>query len=232
MDTTIYIPALAKNQFPRVNLNERFNQDAGDNQINSRVSDFVDSMRRQQDENNHRRIVENDQVANQGNQRHASACRSMVSIPGLEEAQDRMERAILEAEKFKAAIERPPGNIVHNVTQIDKELANTNISDGVQDCFQPLINGNSKFHSLIREQETGSLPIGTGLSNDNFFHLTCHIDSNLKEKIERGDYVDLDKLVPRDRLGVFNSRNGFTGGKQIRMGAERREYFSHASKES
>ena len=40
--------------------------------------------------------------------------------------------------------------------------------------------------------------IGTGLSDDDFFHMTCHIDQNLKRKIEKGDYVDLDKLLPKD----------------------------------
>ena len=44
------------------------------------------------------------------------------------------------------------------------------------------------------------LPIGgvgemQGLSNDDFFHLIRHIDQNLKEKIQRGDYVDLDELL-------------------------------------
>ena len=38
-----------------------------------------------------------------------------------------------------------------------------------------------------------------GLSDDDFFHLTCHIDPNLQQKIENGCYVDLDKLLPKDR---------------------------------
>ena len=42
--------------------------------------------------------------------------------------------------------------------------------------------------------------IGEGLTDDDFFHLTCHIDGNLKEKTGWGDFVDLDKLLPRDRL--------------------------------
>ena len=33
-------------------------------------------------------------------------------------------------------------------------------------------------------------------SDDDFFHLTCHIDSNIREKIEKGDFVDLEKLLP------------------------------------
>ena len=37
-------------------------------------------------------------------------------------------------------------------------------------------------------------------SDDEFFHLTCHVDQNLREKIERGEYVDLEKLLPKDRF--------------------------------
>ena len=29
-------------------------------------------------------------------------------------------------------------------------------------------------------------------SDDDFFHVTCHIDENLKTKIQRGEYVDLE----------------------------------------
>ena len=44
-----------------------------------------------------------------------------------------------------------------------------------------------------------------GISDDDFFHLICHVDPALKTKIENGEYVDLDKLLPRDR--------GFSEGK-------------------
>ena len=40
--------------------------------------------------------------------------------------------------------------------------------------------------------------------DDQFFHVTCHVDQSMKEKIERGDYVDLEKLLPKP----------CTGGKQ------------------
>ena len=37
-------------------------------------------------------------------------------------------------------------------------------------------------------------------TDDEFFHLTCHIDSALRDKIKKGQYVDLDKLLPGDRF--------------------------------
>ena len=37
------------------------------------------------------------------------------------------------------------------------------------------------------------------LDNDNYFHLACHVDENLKEKIEHGEFIDLEKLLPKQR---------------------------------
>ena len=37
--------------------------------------------------------------------------------------------------------------------------------------------------------------------DDKFFHVTCHIDSNLRAKIARGEFIDLEKLVPKDKFG-------------------------------
>ena len=46
-------------------------------------------------------------------------------------------------------------------------------------------------------------------SDDDFFHITCHVDSNLKEKIEKGEFVELEKLLPKDK---FSSSYGFNDG--------------------
>ena len=37
--------------------------------------------------------------------------------------------------------------------------------------------------------------------DDEFFHVTCHIESSIRTKIARGEFVDLDKLLPRDKTG-------------------------------
>ena len=42
------------------------------------------------------------------------------------------------------------------------------------------------------------------LEDDDFFHIACHVDQNLKDKIERGKFVELEKLLVRDR---FRRRN-------------------------
>ena len=38
-----------------------------------------------------------------------------------------------------------------------------------------------------------------GMTDDNFFHLTCHVDGTLIAKIEKEEFVDLEKLLPKDK---------------------------------
>ena len=54
---------------------------------------------------------------------------------------------------------------------------------------------------------TNILNIGSGVSDDDFFHLTCHIDPNLIHKIEKGEFVELEKLLPKDKLGKGREEN-------------------------
>ena len=34
-------------------------------------------------------------------------------------------------------------------------------------------------------------------NDDDFFHITCHIDPSMKNKIMKGEFVDLEKLLPK-----------------------------------
>ena len=40
--------------------------------------------------------------------------------------------------------------------------------------------------------------------DDKFFHLTCHVDQAVKQKIELGQFVDLDCLLPRTKMQIMN----------------------------
>ena len=48
------------------------------------------------------------------------------------------------------------------------------------------------------EQFKASIEKPAGMSDDDFFHLVCHIDTATVKKIEAGDYVDLEKLLPSE----------------------------------
>ena len=90
------------------------------------------------------------------------------------------ENVIVQAEKFKAVIEPPKGN-THNV----------NSSEVLGESINELI-------ALLRNQ--------SGLEADNdddFMHVTCHIDQALREKIGRGEFVDLDRLLPKTRTQIM-----------------------------
>ena len=93
---------------------------------------------------------------------------------------------MLEAEKFRASIAVPnPGETSHFVVQ---EGEHRNVGDLGQHVSQAagLVNGGI------------SIPIiGGGVSDDDFFHLTCHIDPSLFLKIEKGEFVELEKLLLR-----------------------------------
>ena len=88
---------------------------------------------------------------------------------GFEQARKRTERAILEAEKYQAVIAEPPGEFY--------------------------VNNSSQSDPM----DVATRVVGSGLSDDDFFHLTCHVDGNIIEKIEKGEYVELEKLLPKDR---------------------------------
>ena len=71
---------------------------------------------------------------------------------------DVMERALLQAEQYKAQVAMPTSNMQDSHVEND----------------------------------------------DDFFQVTCHIDGTLKEKIEGGEFVDLDRLLPKERSGYRN----------------------------
>ena len=109
------------------------------------------------------------------------ASTSQNGNPELEKAQLRGDNAILEAEKFKAVIAEPGRH------SPDPLITQRNSGD----C-------NNEF---------GMIPnIGQGVSDDFFFHLTCHIHPNLIHKIERGEFVELEKLLPKDKFHKSDDR--------------------------
>ena len=108
-------------------------------------------------------------------QEEDSRCpRSIVNVPGLEEAQKRMEQVIVETEKFKAAVEKPPGTLYPSQLFQDSSHLERNDQYGKMCLPDQLIGEAIKI-------ETRQI-VGSGLSDDDFFHLTCHIDASLRKE--------------------------------------------------
>ena len=102
--------------------------------------------------------------------------------------QDMADHVILDAEHFKANVAAPkhndfePPNFVNNVQAHPNQLAYF----GQISQLPPEIE-------LLRRND----------NDDDFFHITCHIDPTLKAKIERGEYVELERLLSRDSATKF-----------------------------
>ena len=208
-DTTIYVPALSK-RIENVNIKENELLIAGyshniEPELVNKISNFADAARRESDK-------EMEKTSTTPPKRRSS----VVVVPGREEVEKRSEQAILEAEKFKASIIPPTGmNTVDFVTKSSQSLGYGNDLLNTLNCVemqpppQPSVqmiqtqkfpgNGNLVRSGPGSSTDSMSTSIGVGSSDDDFFHLICHIDSNLKEKIENGEYVDLDKLLPKDK---------------------------------
>ena len=117
-----------------------------------------------------------------------------------------------------------------NLNQPQSPATSQQIQSGIQGSKddaheignQMIVDAERRKISL--EQPKGKDVIGkehyTDQVDDEFFHVTCHIDQSLKEKIEAGKFVDLEKLLIKDRpftksgsdstqMGIF-SKDGLT----------------------
>ena len=144
------------------------------------------------------------------------------------EARERSQKAILDAEKNTAVIVTPPTGMsfVTNPNPINEPMHGTNQGNVAGPSFNQMHNpsqGVDQPNMAIDMNSMGkSLPnvaisqfqgyptgivnnqpiipdIGSGLSDDDFFHLTCHIKPSLIQKIEKGEFVELEKLLPKER---------------------------------
>ena len=93
----------------------------------------------------------------------------------LDAAKQKANQLILNAEKFKASVNVPPGGFSHSSAFEHNDM----------------------------------------VSDDDFFHITCHLDPLIKTKIEKGEYIDLERLLPK-------SRNTF-GGEDTKMSLVHRD---------
>ena len=155
-DTTLYTPALKRIKPIATVAIGNLNNTGHDAQMIDRISNFVESIRM------------SNESKEQGKQQPGTSSYSPVTRVNVnrgdqqefETVQWDAEKAMIEAEKYRAVIAEPPGE------------------------------QNNQFISTTA--------VGSGLTDDDFFYLTCHIDSNLIAKIEKGEYVDLDKLLVKD----------------------------------
>ena len=90
---------------------------------------------------------------------------------------------IQNAEKFKVDITAPKGNDQNTILDISATIPN-------------MLGRGELLHR-------------GGENDDDFFHITCHIEQNLTDKIQKGEFVDLEKLLPKDRGGFRSEEKRF-----------------------
>ena len=103
-----------------------------------------------------------------------SHVRSQVMVdPQIARAQEFAANEVIQAEQYRAGIHKPQGR------------ANNDIS------FNP---------NFVAANGVNVSNLGVAmLEDDEFFHLTCHVDNSLRAKIERGEFIELEKLLPKGK---------------------------------
>ena len=157
-DTTLYAPALGR-KLPLQDEIDLGNTGHKDNAwfIND-ISTFIESVRlgvKNQQTGNKCNTPENrmDSRSESGND---ETDRKFL------EAQDKVKDMVVQAEQFRAIVNKQP---------------------------------KGKSNNLLLEDKLGD----NGLSDDDFFHVTCHVDEGLMSKIENGEFIELEKLLPKLR---------------------------------
>ena len=91
----------------------------------------------------------------------------------MKQAHEAANDLILEADRYKAEINPPKGNGFNSIEVVRNERFFIGVGDGKPDVI---------------------------FEDDDFFHITCHVEPGLRIKIERGEYVDLERLLVKDRF--------------------------------
>ena len=99
----------------------------------------------------------------------ASVPPRMSVEPNKDRIKNTVDQAILDAERFKATLQQPvPGIKFNNIPN----------------------NARCDLDQIKQLRYLDS-------EDDEFFHTTCHIDPQMRAKIEKGDFVELEKLLQR-----------------------------------
>ena len=200
-DTTLYTPGLS-----------RVNEQRGINAI-EKISNFVESMRidNSATAGSAMRNKRDTTPARRHNIPKSHTSRKDDAIPSSsrrlihdahqnedsdnegEEAERTADQLLIQAEKFKARVEAPKGTV-----------NNFNIVNSRNSMLMPYDYDRLRSRFVTEE---GLAPLDSEIlflrnfdQDDEFFHVTSQIDPNLKLKIERGEFVDLDRLLPKDKF--------------------------------
>ena len=106
------------------------------------------------------------------------------------------------------------GNIVFpDTVEVPNQMASGSVNDQPESNLTPsreltgkiLLKAEKYIAQLVAPQGNGIVPIDDKVrllrhldSDDDFFHVMCHIDQNIMTKIKNGEFIELEKLLPRE----------------------------------
>ena len=175
-DTTLYALLLTRNVGPSNNIDNRINTlNMTNNEMitSNDISKFIEGIQQRTP------VKEVEAQAGEAGEGSSQQDRRVVQASSsprvtdqmavemdlnkkVNEAKDKARDFILEAEQFKAAVNVPQGNFYNlPIDRVDK----LNVHDNIRD--------NPYYGSRVRD-------------DDEFCHITCHIEDVTKRKIERG----------------------------------------------
>ena len=171
-DTTIYAPGLQKVNYGKKQRNQM---------MLNKISNFVETVRNEVDMQQPQPSTSGRQQPQPSTSRQPQQMETQAptsyQIEGNEEmdpqvqmAREYADKLILDAERYKASLAAPRGNYTGNDILVS-EFPRT-------ECNPSMDNDN----------------------DDDFFHLTCHIEPSLRANIEKGEFVDLEKLLPKTKF--------------------------------
>ena len=183
-DTTIYAPVLTKrnpgiNTGVGLNVNVHSpvlqNEQMANRAVMNHVSDFVDAARQE---------FENVNITLERPRRQ-----SEVVVLGHKDVERQVDQTVIEAKRFKAAILPPSGrNMLNMFNMVNENESGDGVNPVPLAIPEMHVNMNQGRLSDPRQMDyegqlVNSLSIiSKGTTDDDFFHLICHIDGNLKER--------------------------------------------------
>ena len=198
-DTTIYAPALKMTpQRGVINSIALENQ----NSVNKQIDKFVEGVRVQVEQNT---LNDIDLIDLGGNQ-----ARGHVQ-PVVQRLQEPIDNQARQAAPQDRAVDQLNEDLMDQAQQTVKDLVVRSEQQKIaRDPAQGMFMTQDRYSDLVDVE---------------FFHITCHVDPNLRMKIEAGQFVDLDKLLLKERPTSVSQN-------ESRMGIYQRDgltYFAPAS---
>ena len=195
-DTAVWAPAVAfTGTSPKVRqkyYDRAMNKDKSDNQIENETELFINNFK------NNFRLADTSEK-HKGKEAAAAtpsqhAVRSEVRVPSRDEGRRHRDKEKEDRSRVELAREQAK----ESVLQAEKYKADLAPEGTCSFSYEQLKN-------LIDAQR-----------DDEFFHTICHVDPSLREKIKKGEYVDLEKLLVKQK-GVkpkFNHRVDIVKSKE------------------